>query len=109
MKDAEVEESESIIDDPRDDAVLKHFARALEGVLEAVERAAVGNDGQIAAGVAISMDGRGRWMDNVLIERLWRSLKYEDVYLKGMSTVAMPSATSLLGSPFTMNSVLIRR
>src|SRR5262252_10978663 len=31
----------------------------------------------IAAGVAISMDGRGRWMDNVFIERLWRSLKYE--------------------------------
>ena len=29
------------------------------------------------------MDGRGRWMDNVFIERLWRSLKYEDVYLKG--------------------------
>jgi putative transposase len=36
-----------------------------------------------AAGVRISMDGRGRWMDNVCIERLWRSLKYEDVYLKG--------------------------
>jgi len=35
-----------------------------------------------AAGVAISMDGRGRWLDNVFIERLWRSLKYEDVYLK---------------------------
>jgi transposase InsO family protein len=29
------------------------------------------------------MDGRGRWMDNVFIERLWRSLKHEDVYLKG--------------------------
>jgi putative transposase len=28
------------------------------------------------------MDGRGRWMDNVFIERLWRSLKYEDIYLK---------------------------
>jgi putative transposase len=36
-----------------------------------------------AAGVRISMDGRGRWMDNVMIERLWRSLKHEDVYLKG--------------------------
>lgn len=29
------------------------------------------------------MDGRGRWIDNVFIERLWRSLKYEDIYLKG--------------------------
>lgn len=37
----------------------------------------------MAAGVRISMDGRGRWMDNVFIERLWRSLKYEDIYLKG--------------------------
>jgi transposase InsO family protein len=36
-----------------------------------------------AAGVRISMDGRGRWMDNVFIERLLRSLKYEDIYLKG--------------------------
>src|SRR5205807_6524843 len=35
------------------------------------------------AGIRISMDGRGRWMDNVLIERLWRSLKHEDIYLKG--------------------------
>jgi putative transposase len=36
-----------------------------------------------AAQIRISMDGRGRWMDNVFIERLWRSLKYEDIYLKG--------------------------
>jgi putative transposase len=36
-----------------------------------------------AHGVAISMDGRGRWLDNVMIERLWRSLKHEEVYLKG--------------------------
>jgi putative transposase len=36
-----------------------------------------------AAGIKISMDGRGRWMDNVFIGRLWRSLKHEDVYLKG--------------------------
>ena len=33
------------------------------------------------AKIRISMDGRGRWMDNVFIERLWRSLKYECVYL----------------------------
>ena len=35
------------------------------------------------ADVRISMDGRGRWLDNVFIERLWRSPKYEEVYLKG--------------------------
>ena len=38
--------------------------------------------------VAISMDGRGRAMDNVFIERLWRSVKYEDLYLKDYATVA---------------------
>jgi putative transposase len=36
-----------------------------------------------AAEIKISMDGRGRWMDNVFIERVWRSLKHEDIYLKG--------------------------
>jgi putative transposase len=38
------------------------------------------------AGVRISMDGRGRWMDNVFIERLWRSLKYECVYIHAFET-----------------------
>jgi putative transposase len=38
-------------------------------------------------GVQISMDGRGRWMDNVFIERLWRSVKYEDIYLREYATV----------------------
>ena len=34
------------------------------------------------AKVTISMDGKGRWLDNVVIERFWRSIKYEDIYLK---------------------------
>ena len=38
--------------------------------------------------IAISMDGRGRCMDNIFVERLWRSLKYEEVYLKEYATVA---------------------
>ncbi len=37
--------------------------------------------------IEISMDGRGRWLDNVFIERLWRSLKYENIYLKAYDTV----------------------
>ena len=32
--------------------------------------------------ITISMDGRGRWIDNVIIERFWRTIKYEDIYLK---------------------------
>lgn len=38
-------------------------------------------------GVSISMDGRGRCMDNIFVERLWRSVKYENVYLKGYQTI----------------------
>lgn len=45
-----------------------------------------------AHGVAISMDGRGRWLDNVFVERLWRSLKYEEVYLHAYDTVAAARA-----------------
>ncbi len=48
------------------------------------------------AGVRISMDGRGRCLDNVFAERLWRGLKYEEVYLKAYSTVA--EARSGIGS-----------
>ena len=38
--------------------------------------------------IAISMDGRGAWRDNVFVERLWRSVKYEEVYLRAYDTVA---------------------
>jgi putative transposase len=41
-----------------------------------------------SAGVAVSMDGRGRCLDNVFVERLWRSVKYEDIYLHDYETVA---------------------
>jgi putative transposase len=39
-------------------------------------------------GIAISMDGKGRWCDNVLIERFWRSIKYEEVYLHAYESVS---------------------
>ena len=62
-----------------------------------------------AAGVRISMDGRGRWMDNVFIERLWRSLKYEDIYLKGYADGHEAKAGIGDGSTFTMIGARIRR
>jgi putative transposase len=37
--------------------------------------------------IKISMDGKGRWIDNVFIERLWRSVKYQDIYLKAYSSI----------------------
>lgn len=42
----------------------------------------------LSHGISISMDGRGRWMDNVFIERLWRSVKYEEVYLKAYESIS---------------------
>ena len=50
----------------------------------AVHERGVDHERLKAAGVAISMDGKGRWIDNVFIERLWRSVKYEEVYLQGV-------------------------
>ena len=46
----------------------------------------------VAAAVRISMDGRGRALDNIFIERFWRSLKYEEIYLKNYATVSALSA-----------------
>jgi putative transposase len=43
--------------------------------------------------IAISMDGKGSWRDNVFVERLWRSVKYEEVYLKAYNTVAEARAS----------------
>ena len=38
--------------------------------------------------IAINMDGRGSWRDNVFVERLWRSIKYEEVYMRAYDTVS---------------------
>jgi putative transposase len=45
-------------------------------------------------GVKISMDGKGRATDNIFVERLWRSLKYEDVYLRDYATLAHAQRTA---------------
>jgi putative transposase len=49
----------------------------------------------LRSGIAISMDGKGAWRDNVFVERLWRSVKYEEVYLKAYDNV--PQARASLG------------
>jgi putative transposase len=45
------------------------------------------------AGIAISMDGKGAWRDNVFVERLWRSVKYEEIYLRADDSVSMARAS----------------
>ncbi len=42
----------------------------------------------LGRGIRVSMDGKGRYLDNIFVERLWRSIKYEEVYLKAYQTVA---------------------
>jgi putative transposase len=49
-------------------------------------------------GIRVSMDGRGRVLDNIFVERLWRSVKYEDIYLKDYASV--PALETGLGSYF---------
>ena len=44
-------------------------------------------------GIRISMDGKGSWRDNVFIERLWRTIKYEEVYLKAYESVSQARAS----------------
>jgi putative transposase len=51
-----------------------------------------------SAGVKVSMDGKGRCLDNVFVERLWRTVKYEDIYLRGYERV--PELTAGLGRYF---------
>jgi putative transposase len=84
---------------------------ALERALEGGRRPQVFNSDQGAQftsrsftgrlereGIAISMDGRGRYLDNIFVERLWRSVKYEEVYLKDYQSVA--AAVAGLGGYF---------
>jgi transposase InsO family protein len=52
----------------------------------------------VSNGIAISMDGKGAWRDNVFVERLWRSVKYEEVYLKAYDSVS--DARASLGQYF---------
>lgn len=47
------------------------------------------------AGVQISMDGKGAWRDNVVVERFWRTIKYEEVYLRAYTNV--PEARAAIG------------
>jgi putative transposase len=51
------------------------------------------------AEIAISMDGRGAWRDNIFVERLWRTIKYEEVYLRAYASV--PEARASLGRYLT--------
>jgi transposase InsO family protein len=59
------------------------------------------------AGISISMDGRGRALDNIFVERLWRTVKYEDIYLKslpGSLAVMIRDTAHPLENPYKLSS-----
>jgi putative transposase len=67
-----------------EDALARHGKPEIFNTDQGCQFTSAAFTGALAtAGIKISMDGRGRWMDNVFVERLWRSLKHEDLYLKG--------------------------
>jgi putative transposase len=66
-----------------DEALARHGAPKIFNTDQGAQFTSAAFTGRLeAAGIAISMDGRGRFMDNIFIERLWRSIKYEEVHLK---------------------------
>ena len=66
---------------------MRRHAREFFNTDQGVQYTAEAFTGRLeTAGVRVSMDGRGRWMDNVFVERLWRTVKYEYVYLHDHAT-----------------------
>ena len=66
-----------------DEALARHGTPKIFNTDQGAQFTSAAFTGRLeAAGIAISMDGRGRFMDNIFIERLWRSIKYEEVHLK---------------------------
>ena len=72
-----------------EDALAKHGKPEIFNTDQGSQFTGTAFTGVLAAnGIAISVDGKGAWRDNVFVERLWRSLKYEEVYLKAYDSVS---------------------
>jgi putative transposase len=71
-----------------EEALAKHGRPQIFNTDQGSQFTGAGFTGLLQAnGIQISMDGKGSWRDNVFVERLWRSVKYEEVYLKGYDSV----------------------
>ena len=70
------------------EALDRHSAPKIFNTDQGVQFTSAAFTGVLAAsGVRISMDGKGRYLDNIFIERLWRSLKYENIYIQAYASV----------------------
>ncbi len=77
-----------------EEAIVRHGKPNIFNTDQGSQFTSAAFTGVLAAnGIAISMDGRGAWRDNVFVERLWRSVKYEEVYLKAYDSVGEARAS----------------
>jgi putative transposase len=82
------------------EAIAKHGKPSIFNTDQGVQFTSAGFLDELAAsGIQISMDGKGRFLDNIFIERLWRSLKYEDIFTKAYGSV--PEARLGIGQWFS--------
>jgi putative transposase len=73
-----------------DEALSKHGKPEIFNTDQGSQFTSIDFTGRLKqAGIAISMDGKGRWRDNVFVERFWRSIKYEEIYLHGYDSVSV--------------------
>jgi len=79
--------------DAVEEAVAKHGCPAIFNTDQGAQCTSAAFTGLLQAhGIAISMDGQGCWRDNIFVERLWRSIKYEEVYLHAYASVSEAKA-----------------
>jgi putative transposase len=84
-----------------EEAIAKHGRPEIFNTDQGAQFTSVDFTGLLLAyGIRISMDGKGCWRDNIFVERLWRSLRYEEVYLRAYDSVA--AATAGLGRYLTL-------
>jgi len=77
-----------------EDALARHHRPEIVNTDQGAQFTSSGfTDVLVKNGIAISMDGKGSWRDNVFVERLWRSIKYEEVYLRAYDTVSEARAS----------------
>src|SRR5258707_13829226 len=75
--------------EPLEDALARHGKPEIFNTDQGLQFTGTAFTGLLAShGIAISMDGKGAWRDNVFVERLWRSVKYEEVYLRAYESVS---------------------
>ena len=90
-----------------EEAVAKHGTPEIFNTDQGSQFTSEAFTGILAANkIAISMDGKGAWRDNVFVERIWKSVKYEEVYLHAYASVSEARASEL--SPIVGDGLIVQ-